>query len=279
VTSLLGHFFFQSYFDSALHEHAILSQSVGNPIVASTRQYAQGMEGEGVALHPASQSPIALKFRGGEADNAVITLTPGQKVRVGTFSEFEWGLPFGWLGGGNVQLFVLHGEKSDVEFSASRSPIIFHRFRCAIVATSQTVAAVKNWPGGFPWPNALQGAGNTPQQAATHFNVIKEAVLLRLRVDLTAAIPIVPATFDLVWRGTTALDLDATDTLGVTDRTTYAVTFMPQNHAPTGGEFVVTWLPVEIARLGGDSANLSIVDNTGLYTTSHVDIVRYGRLM
>jgi len=57
------------------------------------------------------------------------------------------------------------------------------------------------------------------------------------------------------------------------------VTFMPQNHAPTGGEFVVTWLPVEIARLGGDSANLSIVDNTGLYTTSHVDIVRYGRLM
>ncbi len=62
ISQLLANFAYQSYFDATLHEKALLVQAVGNPIVASTRQYAQ-MEGEGLALHPLSQS----RWRSGSA--------------------------------------------------------------------------------------------------------------------------------------------------------------------------------------------------------------------
>lgn len=280
VTQLAATFSLQSFFDSALLQKAILGQDVGNPIVASTRQYAQ-TPGFGVALHPASQAPVAIGFKGGAADSAIVTLTPGQTIMTGSFSQFEWGLPFGWLGGGDVILYVLHNEKAMAPFPQSNTPIIFHRTRLAITANPGG-AYVANWPGAFPWPNALSGAGSLPQQASATFNVMPDIAMFRLRTDLSAAAPPVPATLTLVFRGIDAFDMNSATppVTNTTDLTGFDLTFTPTADT-AGGEFSLAWLPTEIARLVGDACSVSVVDRSAgsLYIASFLDVVRYGRLM
>lgn len=278
ITQLLANFNFQSYFDNTLLEKALLTQAVGTPIVDSTKRTAQ-IGGVGVALHPLSQSPVAVRFHGGKADSMVVTLTPGQKVMTGEFKQFDWGLPFGWLGGGNVNLYVIHDKNDgDVHFPNVTSPVVFHRMRLAISAPSG--AYVKNWPTGFPWPNAVAGTGSMPQQAATAFNVVPDIVMLRLRVDLSAAAPPVPATFSMVFRGVDAFDLSSASppVLTTTDLTVHDMTFNPQSDV-AGGEFPIAWIPPEVARLVGDAASISAVDFANLYRANFIDVVRYGRLM
>jgi hypothetical protein len=282
ITQLAATFAFQSYFDSGLLPRAILAQTNGNPIVDSTRQYAQ-IPGVGVALHPSSQSPVAIKFKGGGADSAVVHLTPGQKILPGDFTSFEWGLPFGWLGGGPVILYVLGDKNTDVGFPSVNSPIIFHRQRVVIEPGDLGPIVppnTPNWPLAFPWGNANRqvGGSRTPQQAAPLFQLVPDIVMLQF-LGLFA-VPV-----DLVIE---FVNVDAFDRQSPPDQAAgysnglhlYPIT-VPAVPAPVGPLAAVFWLPAEIAKLAGDSAEFHVLDPTstaGIVET-FVDVVRYGRLM
>lgn len=271
ITQIPTTFIYQSY----LAAGRMLLQGVGNPIIDSTRRYAQ-TPGVGLALHPCSQSPVAVKFKGGKLDTAVVTLTPGQKIITGPFSEFEWGLPFGWLGGGTSVLYVIHNEKADVTFPSVRPVVIFHRLQLTIVNGNVDAAPVINWPNQFPWSNAIRvsGGNNQPQPAAPIFSVDPDVALFRL--NLTGFLA--PVTLTLQIRNVDAFDLksDPDQTAGYTNvNQFYDLTFNPVAGPNTPA---VAWLPAEVARLGGDSAAVSILDTAGVLAGSTVDVIRYGRI-
>lgn len=283
ITEMGATFVYQSYFDSARLGRAILPQTVANTIVDSTLRVAQ-VPGIGVALHPCSQSPVAIRFHGDRVDSAVVHLTPGQSMKVGPFTQFDWGLPFGWLGGGPVILYVLHTDEVEAGFAQSHSPIIFHRVRAIVEDGSggpiavPTAAAI-NWPLAFPWSNALRndGAGNlTPQRSAPLFQVIPDVVLMQYRAALAAPL-------DLVIQFS---NVDPFDLQSPPDQAAgysnglhlHPVTF-PAVAAPIGPLASLAWLPQEVARMAGDFAEFHLLDPTNTVTGAFVDVVRYGRFM
>jgi len=277
ISQIPATFPYQSYFDTTALSRAILMAGVANPIIDSTRQYAQ-TKGVGVALHPCSQSPVAIKFKGGDADSAVINLTPGQRVFPGDFHEFEWGLPFGWLGGGTVVLYVIHDRKAEIDFPASDSPIIFQRLRMPILDGVVDAAPVINWPLSFPWSNAtrVNGAVTAPQQAAPLFHVIPTNTLMRFN----AAAGFI-AALDLV------LQIRNCDPFDLNSAPDQAAGYANQNHFfpitfnPVLGPNVPAplWLTDPVTDLAGDFAAVSILDPASGGLATFVDVVRYGRFM
>lgn len=278
ITQLAATYTFQSYFDSALLQNAILPQTVGNPIVDSTRQYAQN-PGMGVALHPASQSPVAIKFKGGDADSAVIHLTPGQKIFPGDFSSFDWGLPFGWLGGGAVILYVLNGKGADVEFPQSNAPIVFHRVRVPIKNATVAAPGAPNWPRSFPWSNANRGTGGgnaTPQRSSPLFMIHPDVV----KMQFTGTGVVLPVDLNMEIINSDGFDLRSPpdQVAGYANGVHWWPVSFPAALGPNVAQ--VVWLEDKIARLAGDSAAVNFIDPAGaLGDTAFVDCVRWGRFM
>ncbi len=269
-------FTYQSYFDRTLLQNAILLQDVGKLIVRSTLQYAQS-GGVAVALHPASESPVAIRFRGGDANSAEVVITPGQKVRIGSFEGFDWGLPFGWLGGGSVVLYVLD-EGGDVTFPTCKAPIIFHRMRVAAVGADPAAPGTPNWPLAFPWSNANRGtiATPTPQHSAPLLRLIPEMTFIRYAGALGAAGPI-----DLVlkWINVTHYDQNSPpDQAAGYDN---GIHYWPITFQTVPGPLMLAplWLPPELGTFAGDQAAFYIYDPTGTYAGEPFDVVRYGRFM
>lgn len=267
ITQIPAAFAYQSYFDNALLQNAILDQMPGASIVDSTLQTAD-VEGVGVGLHPCSASPVAIRFKGGDSDSAEVILTPGQVVDVGEFSSFEWGLPFGWLGGGTSVLYVKHRPEARILFPDTAPEVAFHRTRM-VIDGDFTGALRQNWPGTFPWQAAVS-ANAVPQQGAPIISIEPGAVLFRLRVAMTT-----PATLYLRFRGIDEFDVDVTGALGTTDETVIPLAF---NGVPSG--FPLAWIQPEIARLVSSAGGLNIVDdaNTNALSGSFIDVVRYGRM-
>lgn len=278
VTQVPVRFPYQSYFDNVLLQGAILNQAQGSPIVASTRQVAQ-TPGVGVALHSSSESPIAIRFKGGQADSAEVILTPGQRLHVGSFESFEWGLPFGWLGGGTSVLYILHNDQSYVDFQASPpSPIPYHRVQIQVIATGAwppAGAPVPNWPNAFPWDSAIRGVDANPQGGAAIINVSPSYALFRLRGSLVA-----PTVLSLLWRQADDLDTGA-DGLTLDPLAGNTELELPFPSVPVGSAaFPIAILQSEFAHIAGPFTNLTIVDfNAGSPLNGiFVDIVRYGTL-
>lgn len=281
-------FSFQSYFDSTLGPAALLRQPPNEQIVPSTID-RQDLSGYAVGLHPSSQTPVAVRFLGGEqqGSSATFRLKPGQVLRPfgspdvpGKFSAFEWGLPFGWLGGGNAMLVVFRTKDSSVDW-LDRSEVVFHRVRLPIVAPASVPSAttlVKNWPSRFPWPHALRGADALTQRGTPVLSVNPTRIAMTLRasaltasetmrmyfvgsdewsetsagvVDLTAA----PPAFDVVWGTWTSIA-----------------------SANFAAQYQTQFLPAEAYRFGLNDGGVVLVDQTGGLTGSYVDIVRYGVL-
>lgn len=256
VTQIPANFAIQSYFDRVLLQTAILPQPPGNPIVDSTRQYAQ-TPGVGFALHPSSQSPVAIRAKGGDVDTAVITLTPGQKIITGRFTEFEWGLPFGWLGGGNVVLYVIHNEKADVVFPSARMPIIFHRQTIRVQAA--VPLAIPNLPLAFPWSNAFSGV--QPVNGGPIFAIDPDVTLL-----VTESSPPGPNSFWASW-----------DQVPAVNPAFATIQYLLSFPTPASSGSII-WLPPELGKLAGDAAVLSFFDDVGMVGI-YIDVTRYGRLM
>lgn len=283
-------FIFQSYFDDVLLQRAILPQKQGESIVQSTRQTVS-IGGYALALHPSSKSPVAVRFaKGGQqGDSTTYVLKPGQVIRpVGAgqfdqrFSGFDYGLPFGWLGGGNVTLLVLRSPDADVEF-IDRTELIFHRQRAKVLALADvpdpadTANWPYNWPTAFPWAHAYRDT--IPQQGKQGLlNVSPTRIAMSLRdTEIEGAY-----TMRCLYAGTDDFSLDETGLVDLTDVRAYDVTWGQWSNLATA--FLATqnqyqFLPPEAFVLAANSGALILVETEpDTLAGKYVDIVRYGVL-
>lgn len=269
-------FDYQSYFDSTLLERALLEQRPNEQIVASTRREEQ-IPGYALALHPSSQTPVAVSFRVGgmPSSSGAIVLTPGQVVRPlglppgarnGNFSGFSWGLPYGWLGGGLATLVVLLSPDADVSWRGNPE-VLFHRQRMVIANPGAFVLPPPfNWPMRFPWTQAVAGASSQTQRSQPVVAVEPTRVLLRLRTNLAA-----PADMRVLAIGSDDFDgADLAQTPAAIDMTWGDW---------TGPGYQVQELPMRMGRLGADDGSVALLDMSGGDLEGvFVDVVRYGRL-
>ena len=275
ITQLAATFNFQSYFDNTLLSTAILTAGNGNPIIDSTLQTAQN-KGIGVVLHPASDAPVAIRFHGGEVNSTVIHLVPGQRMITGRFDKFDWGLPFGWLGGGAVILYVLGSEDMDVSFPSVDAPIVIQRLRMQIVNGNSVVApGTPNWPLAFPWSNANRGTGGgnvTPQPAAPLISIIPDVTLLQYKAALGAPL-------DLNIQFTNAADPATNSPPDQAAGYSNLIQFLPITIPAVIGPNVAApiWLTPPQSSLAGDACAVTILDPASAVGGQFVDVVRYGR--
>lgn len=281
----------QSYFDSTKQQKAIMAQPPNSPIVPSTIQHAQ-VNCYGVALHPLSETPVAVQFTGGAS--GVYVLKPGETLkprgpRAGAYVGFDWGLPFGWLGGGFAHLIALASPDADVLFpDAGGTEVIFHRMRQQILADQNPpipAAATANWPSHFPWANAYRqdaAANNIAQKGAPIITVTPTRTLLRLRIANLGA----PASMRIVWGSTDDFDLGADDgvTLTTNEYSTYDVqwpaNFNQSGVAATSQGYPTIYLNGPELNIGGDNAILQLLDisTAGALVGTFCDIIRYGKI-
>lgn len=273
ITQIPKSFLFQSYFDSTLLQNAILAQPAGSSFVENTRETAQ-VAGIGFALHPSSECPVAIRARGGGSDTAPIVLVPGSQKIVGGFDEFEWGLPFGWLGGGRALLYVIHRKDASLDFgSAAPPPLIFHRTRLVIenIAAAPGTAR-QNWPNAFPWANAKSGASASPQGSGALVTVTPDVALCRLRATLAA-----PATLTFVLHSTEDFDEDSTGAYGA-DLTAFDVQFPQVAGAPIAA-FPLGMITAEQHGISmQDSGGVNVLSDDPNLIGKYLDVVRYGRI-
>lgn len=263
----------QSYLSNADGAQGLLTQARGNNIVAADRQV--DVKGSFIGLSPNSQTPVA--FRPLHVDKRVagqiITLIPGQVMRL-DINGFEWGIPFGWLGGGLATLIVADNDQPFINWPQQKTEVLIHRTRLQVAADGSPVF-VAALPNRFPWPSA-QKATNQAQAGQPIIAIEPTRVSFRLRVNNLAA----PSDMRVLMKASDDLDI-GTDGLtpGTADLTYVDVTF-PQAVA---GVVSVGFPVIEIvgvpARLGGDLATVALVDiSGGALAGAFVDILRYGKI-
>jgi len=281
---------FQSYFDDALLEKAILPQAQNEPIVGTTLLKAN-VGGYAVGLHPSSQTPVAVQMIvGGQgASPQAVILKPGQiyrphgrtNDRPGHFSGFNWGLPFGWLGGGMATLYVFPSADADVAWPGD-SEVIFHRQRMRVVAPAALpAAALKNWPLRFPWTQALRGATSISQKGAAIVSISRPTrVLMSLRMAALAN----PADMRMIIQASNDLDLNSAGAPVLTGPRFDTYTWGTYAANGGAGDLALNYPVIEyngpLFRLAADDGGVCLVDMSAgaEITEEYVDVVRYGRL-
>lgn len=267
---------YQSYFSSTLYEKALLTQSAGDSIVASTKVLYQG-SGRLIALAGWSETPIAFRFSGQQADTGVIIVKPGQILDVGTFEGFEYGLPFGWLGGGRAMIYVAHSKESLIDPGSARPEVIFHRLRQKIVASVSPLPAITyNWPLAFPWKRAVAGATSIDQTGTPMFRVEPTRSLIRLRMQNAVAKPVL-----LLYRGSREFDEAANGTMTLNDvgTTTWQEVVFNASPDPVIVNYPTTNLGTDFIDLTFDDGGVTFFNQgDATLTNIEVDIVRYGRI-
>lgn len=288
-------FTLQSYLDNSFENltptpgNAILEQPTNRGIVDSTlKQYQAG--GFAVGLAPWSESPMSVIFR--KPDSAALVLRPGHILvpyPKGFTGGFDYGLPFGWLGGGLSALYVFRSRDSLPDWSGTQKEVLFHRFRTKIITTSLTQPAVqrRNWPTRFPWMQSWRGNGtNAENQTGKPIVSVKPT---RTLLRLNGAIPM-PAGLPtrIVFWGTDDFDADSTGTPSANQNVFYDFTW-PANLGPGPGMAAhspVVVLPPEIAALASNTYGVTFEVEAGsaLLTAAEgpaaatIDVLRYGTL-
>lgn len=278
----------QSYFDSTLGPAAILRQPPNDQIVPSTLK-PYDLSGYAIGLHPASETPVAVRFRGGQQQGggAVHRLKPGQVIRPfgapgmpGRFAGFEMGLPFGWLGGGAATVIVFRTPDSTVDW-IDRCEIPFHRVRVPILQPAAVPAAAAlsfNWPTRFPWPKAQSGANAFPQKGTPALVVTPTQSILRLRGNLAAA-----ATMRAYFVGADVFEETSTGSIGLTDVSAVDLVWGAWTSLASANfatQFQTQTVLGEFTRLGANEGAVMFVDASGTAALNglYVDVVRYGVL-
>ena len=268
-------FLFQSYLDSALEENALLAQPTNELIVPSTKRNFQGV-GYAVGVAGFSDTPVAFRFYGSDSDSGVIFCRPGQVIRPGKFQAFDYGLPFGWLGGGRAVIYIAHSPETELDLGISRPELIFHRTRIQIEASANPLPTLKrNWPLHFPWTRAFQGTTLVDQRGNPIIRVEPTRALMRLRSQIAA-----PAIVGLVFRGSREFDEGSTGVVGVADlnSTFCEVQFNPSTD-PSFAPYPMATIPEDFLRLACDEGGLSILGlGVAALTGLEVDIARFGRI-
>lgn len=284
-------FNYQSYFSDTLLQNAILEQPSNEPIVPSTLKESQ-VSGYAIGLHPSSETPVAVRLQTGAQQGASQTyrLKPGDVVRAqgskdgkpASFGGFEYGLPFGWLGGGSAMLIVMRTPDSDV-FWTGNPEIIFHRTRLQIYAAGSAPLAADvrlNWPKRFPWPNAEFGANNIKQSGLPAIGVSPTRTAFRLRMTSLAN----PADMRAVFYGSNDFGWSSAGTATLTDTVFVDFTWGSYTQvgvaAPPGPYYPSQITTGQLERFACDNGSVSLIDITGAATLEgqFVDVVRYGTL-
>lgn len=302
-TSVTILFPYQSYFDDTLLEKALLLQSKNSPIVDSktpvtgtvaTPMVTTNVGGYAFGLHPSSQTPVAvLPLVGGQPSSpAPIILKPGQIYRPhgrpgnqnGSFSGLNWGIPFGWLGGGMATLYVFSSPDSDVAWPGN-AEVIFHRQRMKVYDPADlgptVVNAPYNWPLRFPWTQALRGASSIPQNGAAIISISEPTrVVMSLRLGSLA----VATRMRILMQRTNDFDLDGAG--AVINTPVRFQDYVWGTYAANGGagNLGTNYPVVEIAgpayRIAADDGGVVLVDMGGASAIGgeYVDVVRYGKI-
>lgn len=295
VISLRRTYPYQSYFDSALMERAILAQPPSEPIVRSTFA-EEPTPGFGVGLYSASESPVAVQLLlgNGKSGSATFVLRPGEVFMTEQrFEGIRYGLPFGWLGGGTVQLRIFPEKDDKALFIGAGAETMFHRIRLPIWAvTDNPLVAIgaqrgvsANWPIQFPWINAFNRV-NSPQNGQPSVVVDPTKIVIRLRKAALAAASRVRLLllqtddFDLQSDGAT-YDGIATSGTWVDFQFPATTASGVQINGVATAEFPIVTLDDEVMRVGGGSALAICIDMDGTIVSTlgapvFVDIERFG---
>ena len=291
---------YQSYFDSALLEKALVQQNPQDPIATLTREDLQ-LPGYGIGLHPSSETPIAVQLRTGgkSATSSPLVLKPGMVYfpsgteRGYGFSGFTFGLPFGWLGGGMATLVVYQMPSSKSAYDTN-AEVIFHRTRIKIYQPANLVAppagagqisqAPYNWPLRFPWVQAVRGAQGISQRGQATFSVVKPT---KIEIALRGVNSLAANTnVRLIAQATDDLTRDPNNIVSPLNPVFEDITFPLFTSLGAGGN-LATQNPVilldyrnPLTRLAANDGGVVAVDASGAGTLAgcFLDVVRYGHL-
>lgn len=290
-----GLFNLQSYFHDTLLEKAILAQPANQPIVPSTLSKPVMTAGYGLALTPSSQCPVGVQFYTGgmQGRSGVYRLKPGEVIfpfgrpgdENGQFSGFTWGLPFGWLGGGQATLVVLRTADARVTWGADHNELIYHRMRLKIVEASTLPVGAGayngsvNWPQRFPWPSAVSGTNALNQRGRPGLGVFPTRTALSLRMAT-----VVGATMRMYFIGTNDFDTDSAGAATLTGVRAIDInwgTWAQQAGAaaPFTSAYQTLMLTGEAERFAADDGAVALAAPAASELVDQfVDVVRYGRL-
>lgn len=297
----------QSFFDNALLELAVLDQGVGNFIAKNTVQQVD-VAGYGVALHPTSETPVAVEFQraGQQGSTATVILKPGQilfpfgRSKEDRFQGLKWGLPYGWLGGGLAHLVIITSPEVVLDWPKANDEVIFHRQRVPVYPLATDFAAIsalyadgsgpRNWPTRFPARTTRRlgtAIARIDQSGQPSIRVQPTRTALQLRLSAVAASGITRFVFlapeALINAAPAAVPTESSVfdvTWGVTALVGAGLTlpaqFMVQEF--TGGPLVT--LGIEQPAMTGvvvfsDGASAALNAGAG---NVFIDIVRYGKI-
>jgi hypothetical protein len=260
-----------------------------------------------VGLLPSSETPIAIQFSTGgqQGRSAVFRLKPGEVLwpfgrpngigHNGQFSGFQWGLPFGWLGGGSATLIVLRTADAKVTWASDHAEVIYHRIRLKILTAAEINALTDplsssyigplNWPQRFPWPAAISGVTGQQLNQGGQPALAVQPTRTAMKLNLTALAN--PSNMRMYFVGA---DNWAQDQTGATDLTVAVFTdIIWGSWTPNAAVQVPFSVAAETQVLTGEAAlypanagavvlgMVSDVADAGL-TDATVDFTRYGKL-
>lgn len=286
---------YQSYFDNALLQNAILSQPANQLIVNNTTTPAltSNIGGYAIGLHPSSQTPIAVQpnVGGQTASPQAVILRPGQIFRPhgktgdkpGHFSSFDWGIPFGWLGGGVATLYVFVSPDADAAWPGD-AEVLFQRQRMKIYGAGNAAPAAVpfNWPQRFPWTHAV-GANGQQQAGRPTISISRPT---RIEMSLNLASLVNPDTMRMFLYGSGEMAVNSLGAIDASLTRFYDVTWGTYA-AEAPGSTITTAYPVqeltgEMARLSADDGGMllwSLSTNTDqALSGAFVDVCRYGHI-
>lgn len=276
---------YQSFFDNTQLNQAILTQDPNSPTVNEISNV--NVSGRTVGLHPDSQCPIAARLKS-QTGQVVSVLTPGQVVNgliPDGFTSLDWGLPFGWLGGGLAKLVIADSDAPFVGWAQAKTEVLLQRQRMQIVAdaspSTSPAASAANWAGRFPMKNGYRynsGSPSTPIPQSGQPEIAAEItrIVMRLRVANLAA----PTPMRILIRGLDEFDIGSDGvTITYTDLSVFDVQWPQQVAGMTSAPYPTIEIRDIPAALRGDSCVVTLSDaKNAALTNQFVDVLTYGRI-
>lgn len=273
VSQIVENYAIQRYIEPTAGGY-FLPQAPGEPIVESTKKVWSSGTGYGIVNEASSMAPVTIRLFG-KMGSAPFILRPGEAVYTGEFDSFEYGLPFGWAGGGVVMLKVATAPNVRFDIPSARPEIPYWRVILKVEANASPLPTLKrNWPSKFPWEYALGSAAGANQYGSPSIHVEPTRTILFLPAAGVAA-GITPGT---VYSGRLFFRTDTTsDEMGQGNYATDVSWAAPALGAIVPGLY--TTIPAELDRLDLNLGGVTITSpDATLAVGDWCVAVRYGRI-